>query len=301
MNLSGLLPLIDSIPEYQRLLESLKRGLEPVTPLAEYSSLCLPESVRPFFLAALQRQWTGPILVIASRPERSRRLYDEIRTWSQAPERVQYFPAPESLFYDRVPWDRETIRRRLAVLSMLTKDSKDGRSESPGTRGGVSSCLSNRVIVASAWGIMNRTVPPRHFRRGTRCLRIGEVLPPRKLMEWLMRFGYEPSTVVEEPGTFTRRGGIVDIFSPHDTKPVRLEFFADEIESLRTFDPATQRSESLADSITIVPASEALPSYGPQAARILRELSVAETKHLSRHVCKSEYCNIAPVLHRIKY
>ena len=293
MNLSGLLPLIDAIPEYRRLVESLTTSLQPVTPLAEYGSLCLPESVSPFFVAALQRQWTGPILVIASRPERSRRLYDEIRIWSQAPERIQYFPAPEALFYDRVPWERETIRCRLAVLSVLTNGSTDCRSEATGTRGGVSSHLSNRIIVASAWGMMTRTVPPRHFRRGTRCLRCGEVIPPRKLMEWLMRFGYEPSTVVEEPGTFTRRGGIVDIFSPHDTKPVRLEFFGDEIESLRSFDPATQRSEALTDSIAIVPASEALPSYGPQAARILRELSVAETKHLSRQRREEEIALLA--------
>ena len=75
--------------------------------------------------------------------------------------------------------------------------------------------------------------------------------------------GYNPAETVEEPGTFARRGGIVDIWPPNLSHPLRIDLFGDEIESLRWFDPATQRSAQRIDSVEIGPGSEALTKYGP--------------------------------------
>ena len=282
MNLSGLLPLLDEVPEYQRLVEALESRSRSRQGDGDWPALCLAESARAFLIAALQRRWEGPILVIAPRPERSRSLFDEISHWSQSSDRIHYFPAPEALFYDRVPWSEDTIRKRLSVLALLAGDSGPDRPPG-GSASSVSSAgLAHRIVIASAWGIMAKTVPPRQFRRAMRQIRRGEILPPRRLTEWLMRCGYVPSAVVDEPGRFSRRGGIFDLFSPHEVKPVRLEYFGDEIESLRVFDPATQLSEATIDLAEVVPASEALPLRGPHAARVLREQEVPGMKHLSR-------------------
>jgi len=307
VNLSGLLGLLDAVPEYRRLVESLEAQLAAGTPGgpsaqldesgAEWPALCLPEAARPFFIAALQRRWEGPILVVASRPERSRRLYEEIGVWSQTAERVHYFPAPEALFYDRASWSADTIRERLSVLALLAGSSSNGHRDGTDAPGESDEHLGHRVVVASLWGIMTKTVPPAQFRRGTRTIRVGEVLPPRQLMGWLMRSGYERSAVVEEPGAFSQRGGIIDVFSPQDAMPVRLEYFGDEVESLRVFDPTTQVSEAAIEHCIIVPASEALPSYGRHAARILGTQVVPGMKHLSQQRRDEEVALLADGRH----
>jgi len=77
--------------------------------------------------------------------------------------------------------------------------------------------------------------------------------------------GYNPSETVEEPGTFARRGGIIDIWPPNLPQPIRLDLFGDEVDSLRLFDPTTQRSLEHIQTVEIGPGSEALAKYGPAA------------------------------------
>ena len=84
---------------------------------------------------------------------------------------------------------------------------------------------------------------------------------------WVAR-ATSPASIVVEPGQFARRGGILDIFPASAEQPVRLELFGDEIETLRRFDPATQRSGERIQSVTIGPAREALPRYWDPAWRV---------------------------------
>ncbi|MDE3089078.1 MAG: transcription-repair coupling factor, partial [Chloroflexota bacterium] len=86
--------------------------------------------------------------------------------------------------------------------------------------------------------------------------------------------GYEYEVVVETPGAFSRRGGILDVWPPANAQPVRVEFVGDEIASLRAFDPATQRSAQEIDALTIVPASEALPGRGRDVVGPLKQLDL---------------------------
>ena len=81
-------------------------------------------------------------------------------------------------------------------------------------------------------------------------------IDPLKLIAKWQAMGYEVENVVEVPGTMSRRGGIVDIFSPDSELPARIEFVGNQVESIRLFDPKTQRSLKLANSMTVVPARE---------------------------------------------
>jgi len=92
------------------------------------------------------------------------------------------------------------------------------------------------------------------------------------MMALWLELGYEMVSVVEEPGSFSRRGGIVDIFPADAVEPARIELFGDEIDSLRAFDPTTQRSLHRLASLTIHPATEALPRFGPLAVQKLAQL-----------------------------
>ena len=97
------------------------------------------------------------------------------------------------------------------------------------------------------------------------------------ILRWI-GIGYEPTPVVIEPGTFSRRGGILDIFTLASEYPLRIEFFDDEIESLRLFDPGDQRSVKRVDSARIVAAREALPKLTPAVGANLAKLSQANSE-----------------------
>jgi transcription-repair coupling factor (superfamily II helicase) len=122
---------------------------------------------------------------------------------------------------------------------------------------------------------MQPTLPPRELRLGTRTYRLGQRISLANTLSRWVGSGYEPASVIQESGTFSRRGGIVDVFSPQARYPVRIELFGDEIDSLRTFDPATQRSLERVTEFTLLPATEALPRFGPRAAERLAALDVA--------------------------
>jgi transcription-repair coupling factor (superfamily II helicase) len=104
---------------------------------------------------------------------------------------------------------------------------------------------------------------------GTRALHPGQILDLERTLALWIGLGYRPAPVVEAPGEFSRRGGILDIFPPAAAAPIRIELFGDEIESLRHFDPSTQRSQSLLEQALITPATEALPRFGPRLAEQL--------------------------------
>ncbi len=114
------------------------------------------------------------------------------------------------------------------------------------------------LFVTSAMSATSPAPPPDAFRTLEKKLRLGDQnLPPRKLAEFLVALDYDNEAEVHMPGEFSWRGGLLDFFSPVHEYPVRVEYFGDEIESLRYFDPETQRSVETIDSCTIIPRGEA--------------------------------------------
>ena len=125
---------------------------------------------------------------------------------------------------------------------------------------------------------LQKTLPKRRFVAATRVLRPGQVLDLEKTMSAWQQIGYETGSVVESSGQFSRRGGIIDIFPAAADMPVRIELFGNEIESIRYFDPTTQRSlgasEELGspDEIVITPAREVLPGIAQESVEVWADL-----------------------------
>jgi len=88
----------------------------------------------------------------------------------------------------------------------------------------------------------------------------------QKTAAWLLSLGYEPVPEVSEPGTFSRRGGIIDVYPASATEPARIELFGDDIESIRSFDPVTQRSQTTLEELVVLPAREISLERGPDIA-----------------------------------
>ncbi len=265
MNLSGLLPLLCHSPLYRPWLDELKSNVA-----GERSALPLGRAARPYLLAALASEWDRPLVVLTGRPDRAVTLFETLMAYLGETSRVLRFAEPGALFYERIPWHRETVCERLSVLARLTTERAPTTGDQPPTADEPAP-----IIIASVRACMQRTMPPRSFRAHTRTLKRGQLVNLSALLLHWINTGYERAHVVEAPGQFSHRGGIVDIFPPALPYPVRIELFGDEIESLRRFDPTTQRSiESLA-SVTITPAGEALARLGSQAAGRLRPWRLA--------------------------
>lgn len=138
------------------------------------------------------------------------------------------------------------------------------------------------LVVASIDALARRLVPPDVLRRGCE-LRVGDTRDPEVLARDLVELGYEPVVQVEIAGQFSRRGGIIDVFPPTADEPYRLEFFGDEVVSLRSFDPATQRSVRDGDGVFIGPAREMLitPDRWGSGVDRLRRAFMAQEKKLA--------------------
>ncbi len=157
------------------------------------------------------------------------------------PSPVLRVPADPVLPYDDLSPDRGLEMERLAALARLHLGGS-----------------AVRAVVVSARGLARRMVPRSVFERHTDLLGKGISIDREALAAKLVALGYVRAPLVEDPGTFAVRGGIVDVWSPVDEKPVRLELFGDEVESAKAFDPESQRTIGQVEEVVLCPAREAL-------------------------------------------
>ena len=267
MSLNGILDLLEHHPEFRRAIESAETGgTETAT---------VRQGARPAFIAALARRRNGPLLVIAPRPEDARRLHDHLLSWLGDDAPVHLLPEPEVLPFERLAVDANTGNQRLAALSALARHSWERDDAMAQKRNDCDSSDSGRgpVVVASIGSALLSTAPPELMagRLPASCpstssgwadacvWRVGDrVRIDEALSQWL-QLGYRHEPVVESPGAFSHRGGILDIFPPDCELPLRIELFDDEIDTIRSFDPLTQRSVGAVDEVRPIPAREQLP------------------------------------------
>jgi hypothetical protein len=167
------------------------------------------------------------------------------RTTHQASSSPQplFYPAWEVLPHEaRLP-HADVISERLETLVFLTQHATHNTPPAP-------------LIVTSVAALLQRTFPAGAVRERTRTLTRGDRFDPLDLVEWLEAQGYEPEAQVTQKGEIALRGGILDVYPLTSPWPVRAEFFGDELESLRQFDPLTQMSREEITAVTIPPAGE---------------------------------------------
>ncbi|MHB1296131.1 MAG: transcription-repair coupling factor [Anaerolineae bacterium] len=284
MILTGLLDLVREQARYRDLLRTFQPTSVPPSD-ARFPALSLGvlESARTYLVAALQQDYPGPIIVLTGQPESARQVADQLRAWLGTVAGLHYFQAPDTVFYDRTPWDRETLRARIGTLSDLAA-SHPGASESD--RRGL-------VVVASVWSAMVKSITPLALRRASRRLVPGDRLAQHDLLAACVAMGYEYASVVEEMGTFTHRGSLVDIYPTNQALPVRIDFFGDEIDSIRAFDPSTQRSLERMEELVLAPALEALPEWGKAAVGALQGLDLSDCDAATQQRMAEDIARIA--------
>ncbi|MCU0961532.1 MAG: transcription-repair coupling factor [Pirellulaceae bacterium] len=204
-------------------------------------------------VASLLRYAPGPLLVVCRSDDDADRLADNLTLFAAGtPLRLPVGP----LEIGSADAADDTFGERLRALKHL---QAWGASDEPARRGALAEPRLASAVVTSVQSLMQRVPLPHDLQRGTRRLATGAPLDAHELVTWLARHQYHVTSAVQLPGECAVRGGIIDIFAADADAPVRIELFGDQIESIRRFDIASQRSvETLrATEITVVAASPA--------------------------------------------
>jgi transcription-repair coupling factor (superfamily II helicase) len=251
-----LLDKIRELSQYQGLLNQLR------TDGRQLPGLALPRAARLPLLAALHQDLDRPVLLITDRSDHALALFDELSFWVKSPR--YHFAEPNPLFYEQAAWGVTTRRERLQTLMALASYHLPF-AQKPGVP---------PIFVTSARSLMTRTMPRRDFLKACRRLAVGQNAQPDTLARSWVEIGYQRVNTVLEPGQFSRRGGIMDLWTPAEKLPVRLDFFGDEIETIRRFDPASQRTVETLESILITPAREFIATGDQAEASELSEFHI---------------------------
>ncbi len=188
-------------------------------------------------ISRLFEQQNKPILVIADNSRRAEQVVEELNFFLDDSNQVQLFPDWECLPYDRFSPHQEIISSRLAVLADLV-DSK------------------RKILVLTLANLMQKLPPVEYISGFSFKIKIGDQLDLNDFRTRLQNAAYLSVSQVMAPGEYAVRGGLLDVFPMGSQAPLRIDLFDDEIESLKYFDPQTQRTTQSIESIELLPARE---------------------------------------------
>jgi transcription-repair coupling factor (superfamily II helicase) len=232
---------VAKIPGAQALLRGAEKG--GVLSLAGVSA-----GAEPFLAAFLRQSIPGRVIAVVVEGVKTQEVFhQDLHTWlsatlpsSEAVPAPLFFPAWEVSPHESKLPHADVISERLETLAALSQASLE---RAP-------------IVVTSVTALMQKTFARQALLDRIRTVRPGDNIDPRQLMEWLQSQGYEPEAQVNHKGECSLRGGILDVFPMQSPWPVRLEFFGDDLESLRCFDPITQISREQIAEVTFPPGGE---------------------------------------------
>lgn len=224
-------PLFDN-PDFQTTIAGIDKGLK------EQLITGLSGSARQLFLAAIQYHLDRPIVVITHNNYQGQKVYEDL-VELLGTEEVLFFPTDELFIQETEAASPEITAERIRILNVLMRKNI-------------------RVLVTSYAGAQRLLPDPQQWKEGVVSLTVGKESPMEEFVARLVQLGYERVSQVEGIGEFSIRGGIIDLYPPDFEHPVRIEWFDDEIDSIRIFHLESQRSIEEVQHVHIGPAREML-------------------------------------------
>jgi len=226
---------VEKLPAFSRVASHLKEGTGRIRVSG------LTPTAKALLLVLLQKVTERPLIVVVPDNHVLEEFVPVLQAFSELvgtePESVVALPTRDVLpFQNLSPHPEIQEERAVALWKIAT--------------GAVS------IVVSPIAATALRLRSAEYYADLARVLRRGETLDPEPLLRHLNTVGYTSTDVVEMPGEYALRGGILDVYPPEADRPLRIEFFGDEIESIRKFDPATQRSSHPADEAVLLPLTE---------------------------------------------
>ena len=232
------------------------------------------------------------MLVITPRPEDARRLHDQLLAYLGDEQAAYLLPEPEVLPFERLAVDSYTGNQRLAALAALAEVKLRPKAASG----------SNPLVVASVGAALRKTVMPeivvgngaQDGEAGAYRVSVGDRLRLTALLAQWVDLGYRNEPLVESAGSFSRRGGIVDVFPPNSDLPYRIEMWDDQVDTIRAFDPYSQRSVRSVEEVPIIAAREQLPSLAcrEHIQRVMADMDFTNCSREVRERMDEELANL---------
>ena len=196
---------------------------------------------RAYFLSGICRQHRVPVVAILPTMKAANRFRDDLHFFSKESQRqILLYPPYNILPHKHLAYHNETAAQRIATLYRIANEDPPP------------------MLITTAGALMTRVLPKRDLLDFAELVMVDEEVERNLLMEKLISGGYFHSAIVEEPGDFSVRGGIIDIFPPLYTNPLRIEFFGDMVDTIRVFDAASQRKIRSIKEAILLPAREAI-------------------------------------------
>jgi transcription-repair coupling factor (superfamily II helicase) len=216
----------------------------------------VPEGFDAYVLGQLSQEAAAgdraPLLLHVARDDRRMEALAEGLAFFAPKVRVLTFPAWDTVPYDRIGPNAEIVARRIATLARLAAAQRNEPA----------------VLLTTVNAILQR-LPARDFiRRSLKQIAPGQRIDMKRLIARLELAGYRRTGTVMEPGEYAVRGGIIDLFPPGRSAPVRLDFFGDTLEHIKSFDPDTQRTHKPVQRLLLMPVSEV--TFGTAASKLFR-------------------------------
>lgn len=249
-------PLLE-LDGYRRLLDCIKLKNTPVLATG------VIDVQKTHMTAGIMTHLSRPVLILAANELKAKAIWEDIQFFT---ENSYYYPAKDILFYSADVHSKDIVKKRFQVMNCLLNDQKP-------------------VIVASIEALFDRFMRKETFCNYIVKLETGQVIFQRELIQKLSVMGYERTELVEAPGQFAVRGGILDVFSPIEDNAVRIEFWDDEIDSIRSMDAYSQRSVEKIENTAFFPMREFLyeeKDIAKAVEKINAEFQKVEKSYLSK-------------------
>jgi transcription-repair coupling factor (superfamily II helicase) len=256
MPIDTLLKIESEIIQIEKSADALKDGLR-------VQLEGLTASAKGLFLAGLFSRLDAPLLVITSTSDGAERIADDLSQFGFGKDAIFVLPPSDSLIYEEGAPDYRVIGQRLAAVNALASGKR---------------C----IVTAPINGALRRAMPPDTLRNSQLKVEVGRELNISDFISNLVKIGYERAEICERHGEFSQRGGIIDVYPSNEDEPIRIELFGDEVESIRSFDPASQRSTGRLNSTVVIPAREVIlsPENAASAAETIRAEMMQQIEQL---------------------
>ena len=213
----------------------------------------LEGSAKSFFISSLsgEEKNNTTFLYLAQDRESALHFYQDVVNFTglQENKNIFIFPSYEVLPYENISRDSRIIEQRMKVLSLLALLQDNSASEKAGNGHPL-------IIVSNYKAILSRIMPVKDFNRQYKKLKVQDWLLPEEFINFLLEQDYQSSSMIEYPGQYSRRGGIIDIFPFTEENPIRIELNGNYVESIRFFDLESQRSINRVSEISLLPQKE---------------------------------------------
>ena len=238
MSIYNILPILEKNNKFKSIVKNINSS--------KNFDMSLFTPAKDFFLAAFLRVQKKPFIIITESASAANELYERLLYYLGDEYNILMFPESDDIYYEDFSKNHDIEMERIRCLASIEYYYKH---------------KTIPIIVSSLNSITDKTITRKIFHDSCKQIKINNEENLKQLVSFFISIGYDHESIVDVPGKLSIRGGLIDIYSPNYPNPVRIEFYGDTVDTIRFFDPVTQRSINNTEEIIIIPTKEILTKF----------------------------------------